>query len=151
MGRDVVERDPLNPAAYVDLGTDAYYLGSLDDALGAFQKALELNPDNPAVHYSLVRVYLAQSRTQKTLIEVQQEMAQGWRLQGLALTQYALNNKSESDKALAELIAASIAIWHFRLRRFVRTGAKPIKHLIGWSEPTVSAMPDLLASRTTHY
>ena len=56
--------------------------GQLEEAVAAFKKALELNPDNP----------------------MEQETARGWRLQGLALAYDASRRKSESDAALAELI-----------------------------------------------
>jgi predicted Zn-dependent protease len=68
------------------------------------KKALELNPDNPAVHNSLGRVYLDQSQPEKALAEMDQETARGWRLRGLALAYDASGRKKESDAALAELI-----------------------------------------------
>ncbi len=101
----VIERDPLNPTAYILLGLDAYSSNRMNDAATAFQKALELNPDNPAIHGSLGRVYLAQGHPQQALAESEQDKHEGWRLQGRALAYHALGREPQSDAALRELIA----------------------------------------------
>lgn len=102
--QQVIERDPLNPASYVLLGIDSYNAGQMDQAATAFKKALELNPNNPAIHTSLGRVYLAQARPQEALSEVERETSPGWRLQGLALAHYALAHEKQSDDAMRQLI-----------------------------------------------
>ena len=56
--------DPNNPMVWINLA--AAYLGKLpfaqreaqDQAIGAFQRALELNPHAPHVHYNLGLIYL---------------------------------------------------------------------------------------------
>jgi serine/threonine protein kinase/Tfp pilus assembly protein PilF len=106
LGRRAVELDPLNVAARYGLGLRAYYAGRLDEAVAALKKGLEINPEYPSAHSLLGQVYLAQSRPQEALAEMQQEPeALWWRLQGLALAYHALGRKKEADAALAELIA----------------------------------------------
>jgi len=102
--RQIIELDPLNPLAHISLAVDAYRAGRLDESVAAFKKALELNPNNPAIHYSIGKVYLAQSHPQEALAEVERETSPGWRLQGLALANYAVGRQRQSDAALAALI-----------------------------------------------
>ena len=106
LDRQAVELDPLNGRAYMGLVLHLYYTGRLDDAAEAAKKALDLNPDVPALQTFLSRVYLAQSRPQDALAEARRETDPGYRQQGLALANYALGKKQESDAALRQLIAA---------------------------------------------
>ncbi len=56
-------------------------------------------------HAFLGRIYLAQSRPQEALAEMQRESDTLFRQQGLALAYHALGRKQESDVALAAFIA----------------------------------------------
>ncbi len=105
LGRRAAELDPLSAAAQNAIGIAAYYAGRLEEAARAFRKALELSPEFPLAHCFLGRIYLAQSRPQEALAEMEREPEEGYRLQGLALAYYALGQKKESDGALAELIS----------------------------------------------
>jgi len=100
-----VELDPLRPGTHQILGTVEWYMGRLDEAAAALQKALELNPEQPFVHMSLGRVYLAWSRPQDALAEAGRDQHPIFRLQGLALAYHALARMQESDQALAEMMA----------------------------------------------
>jgi tetratricopeptide (TPR) repeat protein len=97
------EIEPLNGST--NLGIGLHYAGRQEEAKTALEKALELNPEIEAAHTFLARVYLAQSRPREALDEAEKENDPAWRLYGLALTNYALGRKKESDGKLAELIA----------------------------------------------
>jgi tetratricopeptide (TPR) repeat protein len=100
----VVAIDPLNAGSWTNLGLDAYYLGRSEEAIGAWNKALELSPERPAVHTYLGRIAVFQGRPQEALAEIQQEPELLWRLYGLAIFHHALGDRTQADAALAELI-----------------------------------------------
>ena len=85
-------------------GFHAYYAGRWDEAEAAFRKALELNPQFPGAHSLLGRIYLAQSKPEEALAEMQKEPEPLWREYGLALAYHAAGKKKEADAALAEFI-----------------------------------------------
>jgi tetratricopeptide (TPR) repeat protein len=76
----------------------------LDEAQVAFRKALELNPQYPGAHWNLGRIYLAQSKTDKALAEMEKEPEPAWRGVGLAIVYFAAGKKKEADAALVEYI-----------------------------------------------
>jgi tetratricopeptide (TPR) repeat protein len=102
--RRAIELDPLRVTAHNNLGSNAYYAGRYDEAEAAFRKALELNPQFPNTHASLGFVYLAQSKTEQALAEMQKESEPPFREQGFALVYYAAGKKKEADAALADYI-----------------------------------------------
>jgi TolB-like protein/DNA-binding winged helix-turn-helix (wHTH) protein len=104
LARKAVQLDPLNPAAFTGYGLIAYYAGRLEEAASAEKKALELYPNDFAQRL-LAKIYLAQSRPQEALTEIAQDKERGSRLLMQALAHHVLGNKSESDAALAGLIA----------------------------------------------
>jgi tetratricopeptide (TPR) repeat protein len=104
--RRAVELDPLNAYPYHALGFDAWWAGRWNDSEVAIKKALQLNPAFPWLHTVLCRVYLARSRSQEALAEAERETIPAYHLQSLALAYHALGRKQESDRVLAELIAA---------------------------------------------
>jgi TolB-like protein/Tfp pilus assembly protein PilF len=98
------ELDPLNVTVHYRLARYAYFLGRNDEAAAGFRKVLELNPEYPGAHQDLGMVYLAQSRPEAALAEVQQERRSLWQLQGLAFVYHSLGRKKEGDAKLGELI-----------------------------------------------
>lgn len=105
LSRQATELDPLQAGTHSGLAQYAWWAGQLDEAAAAGQKASELNPELLDLHRLLGKVYLARSRPQEALVEVEHETDAGSRLQGLALAYHVLAQKKESDQALAELIA----------------------------------------------
>ena len=98
-----MELDPLSAEAQFYLGVTALYAGRLEEAAAGFTKALELNPAYPSTRVFLGRLYLAQSRPQEALVEMDREPEAYWRLYGQALTYHTLGRKKEADAALTEL------------------------------------------------
>jgi tetratricopeptide (TPR) repeat protein len=105
LDRRAVELDPLSEWAYMNLGVHAYYTGRLQDAFSAFQKVLDMNPEAVMAHQVMGRILLAQGRLPQALAEMEKEPDPGWRLYGMAIVNYALGNKKESDTETAEYVA----------------------------------------------
>jgi len=53
----VLKLDPQNAQAYLGLGGVSHGLGDLDGAITVFQKALELQPENPMIWHDLAAAY----------------------------------------------------------------------------------------------
>jgi tetratricopeptide (TPR) repeat protein len=104
LDRRAIELDPLRVVTYSNLGLHAYYAERWEEAEAAYRKALELNPQYPGVHQSLGRIYLAQSKPEEALAEIQKESEPLWRSQGLALAYHAAGKNKEADAALGEYI-----------------------------------------------
>jgi serine/threonine protein kinase/Tfp pilus assembly protein PilF len=102
--RRAIELDPLSATAYSRLAFLSYYSGRISEAEEAFRKVLELNPQRPGVHSNLGLIYLAQSKSQQALTEIQKEPDPVWRSHGLAMAHHTLGNKSEADSVLKEYI-----------------------------------------------
>ncbi len=106
--RDLARRaamtDPLNVTVHYRLARYEYFLGRLDDAAASFKKVLELNPEYPAAHQGLALVYLAQSRPEAALGEMEQEKRDLWRVYGFSLLYFALGRQREADAMLSKFV-----------------------------------------------
>jgi serine/threonine protein kinase/tetratricopeptide (TPR) repeat protein len=96
--------DPLNVAIHYRLARYAYFLGRLDEAVASFTKVLELNPEYPAAHEDMALVYLARSRPEAALVEMEREKADLWRRYGFSIVYYTLGRHKEADAALSEFV-----------------------------------------------
>ena len=104
LDRRAVELDPLNPSGSFSSAQTAFYAGRWDEAVTSVKKVLELAPQRPQAHSLLGLIYLAQSRSQEALAEINREQELLWRLHGQAVAYHALGRNNESDNALAEFI-----------------------------------------------
>ena len=98
-----IERDPLRPNAYSNLGFMLLAVNRDREAETAYRKALELDPDGASWHQALGQALLLQGKTDAALQEMQEETDEIWRLSGLPLAFHALGRRGESDAALAAL------------------------------------------------
>ena len=98
-----IERDPLRPAFYHNLGLVLLATQRAPEAETMFRKALALDPVGALRHMGLGRALLQQGKPDAALREMQQETDEGWRLFGMALAYHALGRHKESDAALAAL------------------------------------------------
>ena len=103
LANKAIERDPLRPNSYNNLGRALQAVNRDTDAEAAFRKALELDPDGALRHYAIGLALLLQGKTDAALQEMQQETEETWRLSGLPLVFHALGRRGESDAALAAL------------------------------------------------
>ena len=97
--------DPLSADNYYNLSITLNHAGRQDEAIAAARKVLQISPDYAAAHAALAVAYLAQSRPQDALREVQNEKNPAWRLVCFPLVYYASGQKREADIALADLVA----------------------------------------------
>jgi serine/threonine protein kinase/Flp pilus assembly protein TadD len=97
--------DPLSADNYYNLAITLNRAGRQDEAATAAKKVLQISPDYAAAHVTLAMAYLAESRPQEALREVQSEKNALWRLVALPLVYYASGHRKESDAALADLVA----------------------------------------------
>jgi TolB-like protein/predicted Zn-dependent protease len=102
--RRAATADPLNVRVHYRLARYAYFLGRFDEATAAFQKVLELNPEYPGAHEDLGLVYLAQSRPDAALAEMEQEKRDLWRTFGFAILYHALDRRNEASAKVSELV-----------------------------------------------
>jgi tetratricopeptide (TPR) repeat protein len=98
-----IERDPLRPNSYNNLGLILLAVNRDTEAEAAFRRAQELDPGGASRHYGIGLSLLLQGKTDATLQEIQQETDDVWRLSGLPLAFHALGRRSESEAALADL------------------------------------------------
>jgi TolB-like protein/Tfp pilus assembly protein PilF len=98
-----IERDPLGPNGYDNLGFILLAVNRDTEAESAFRKAIELDPGGASRHADIGRPLLLQGKTEAALREMQQEREEIWRLSVLPLAYDALGRRSESDAALAAL------------------------------------------------
>jgi len=103
LANKAIERDPLRPNSYSNLGLALLGVNRDTEAEAAYRKALELAPGGAGRHYNIGQALLLQGKTDAALQEMQQETEDAWRLSGLPLAFHALGRRGESDAALAAL------------------------------------------------
>src|SRR5438093_523823 len=72
----IAEADPGNPFAYTTLATLAYRAGRLSEAARAFRRALELDPDRPAVRQNYGRLLRDMDRLEESEKELRLALGQ---------------------------------------------------------------------------
>jgi len=101
----VVRRDPVNVKALFNLGNDQLCMGQFDGAIASYRSVLSLSPGYGLAHYQICEAMLHKGDAPAALAEIEQEKSEVWRLIGLPMAYHALGRKTESDAALATLIA----------------------------------------------
>jgi len=100
-----VRLDPANPHARTALGRIQRISGHLDDSIESFRRALAESPRLNALHHYLTIVLLLRHRDNADLEAAQREaLAEpegGYRTVAVALAEFALGHRAESDAALA--------------------------------------------------
>ncbi|HSH00034.1 MAG TPA: protein kinase [candidate division Zixibacteria bacterium] len=96
-----VELDPLNHEAHMNLGRILLWSGQTSEARSASLKAIELSPGTPGIRASISYTYLYENRLAEALEAALKEGSDGYRNCALAMVYHAMNNREESDKALA--------------------------------------------------
>jgi len=102
--KQAITIDPLLAISHYTLGQHMYYSNRLDEAIGSYKKALDLNPQFPRVHTFLGMVYLLQGKPEMALSEVSQQAEEAWKNFGLILVHKALGRKKEADGMLRDYI-----------------------------------------------
>ena len=111
----VVRRDPVNTITLHDLGFDQRCTGQFDAAIASYRSVLSLSPGRAQAHYEMCVAMLLKGDAPAALAEIEQEKREVFRLIGLAMAYHALGRKTESDAALATLIAKFEKDWSFNI------------------------------------
>jgi TolB-like protein len=101
----VVRRDPVDVTSLYNLGNTQYYAGQFAAAIATFRSVLSLSPGRGNAHCQIGVAMLLKGDAATALAEIEQETSELWRLSGLPMVYHALGRKTESDAALATLIA----------------------------------------------
>ncbi len=101
----LVRRDPVNVTSLFNLGTFQRFAGRFDAAIASFRTALSLAPGRGGAHAQVSDALLLKGDAPGALAEIEQEASENWKMIGLPMVYYALGRKSDSDAALAALIA----------------------------------------------
>ncbi len=99
-----VVRDPVNPTSHWNLGHTYLRTGRWNDAIESFRTTLTLSPGRAAVHSALGQALMQKGDPRAALEAIQLESFEAYRLIRLAMVYHDLEQESESDAALAELI-----------------------------------------------
>jgi TolB-like protein len=97
-------QDPLNPSSYLVLHLIQIRRGRPVEAEAAIRRTLEISPTFSKAHYFLGVAQLLHGQSEAALAEIMKETDEGSRLSGLAIADFALGRRSDSDAALALLL-----------------------------------------------
>ena len=103
--QDTVARRPLNPRARNNLGLAFANAGRLPEAIGEFQRAIELQPHHAFAHFNLGTIFLRERRF---------DAARGHFEQALAADPAYVSARLNLGRALTELNRKAEAIAHYR-------------------------------------
>jgi TolB-like protein/Tfp pilus assembly protein PilF len=100
-----VALDPLSADSLTELGYLLYVTDRYDRAQTEMQKALDLNPQASYVHANLGKILVAEGKPSQALAEFEKEPLEWGKLTGRALAYHSLGRETDSNAAMAELIA----------------------------------------------
>jgi len=103
--QSIAARDPVNVHALFNLGTSQLNAGRLEEAIATFRTVLSLSPGNGVTHFQIGVANLLRGDANGALAAFEQESIEVFRLIGLPMAWHALGRKTESDAALADLLA----------------------------------------------
>jgi len=101
----IVRRDPVNVTALFNLGHIQQFSRQFDAAIASQRSVLNLSPGRVSSHNNICMIMLLKGDAPAALAEIEQEKSEAYRLIGLPMVYHALGRTTESDAALATLIA----------------------------------------------
>ncbi|MDX1459994.1 MAG: tetratricopeptide repeat protein [Xanthomonadales bacterium] len=96
--------DPITPELHTYVGNAHWGLLQFDQAIAAYEKALELSPGYPGNHQRIARILLQQGKPEAALEAANREPSEIYRLTSQSMAHFALGNIEQSDQLLNELI-----------------------------------------------
>ena len=105
--------DPLDPYTHQTQGWLRYLSGDLPGAEAALHRSLEISPTLNASHLMLGEILLASGRPEAALNEMAAETPDGGRYTGLAVANFALGRKADSDTAVAQAARELGDLWPY--------------------------------------
>jgi len=134
--RKAIESDPLNPRIWSALGNSLAMNGQRVPAREAFNRSLEISPDQSFTSFHLGTTYLLEGNPAAAMAIYPRSTSEIFRLAGLALAEHSLGHPRESQRALDEMIS-----------RFAHAGAYQIAEVYGWRGEKDRAMEWLERAR----
>jgi TolB-like protein/tetratricopeptide (TPR) repeat protein len=112
LDQHIVSRDPENADSHLSLGSSYYLIEHFEQALASYRTALGLNPERFGARFGIARTLLRLGRPEDALASAQEETGELWRLCAVTMVMHALGRESESDAAIAQLIAGFPDAWY---------------------------------------
>ena len=109
-----VSRDPVSAAGHSNLGLNYNSAGRWDDAIASFNTALKLSPGYSGTMYKIGIAQMLKGEPRAALESMLQEESV-WGMIGLPMIYHDLGQDSESDAALAALIAQYGQGWAYNI------------------------------------
>lgn len=139
IGEHQVSLDPINAYGQEILAYTFLYANRWDDALVALHTVLSLNPNYLDAHEGIGEVLLQKGDTKSALAEMQKEVPGHLRLVGLSLAYHALDQKTQSDAALEQLVS-----------KYAGTAPVHIAYVFAYRGETENAFKWLYKAATAH-
>jgi adenylate cyclase len=113
----VAVRDPLFFWARLNLASNYFQVGRIEDALEQFEVALSLNSSEGVVRWKYGLALLVAGRPEAAIEQF--ELEDGWvyTLHGLALAYHSLRRDQESLEAMEKLLPTEVEAWPYGLAR----------------------------------
>ncbi len=141
-----VERDPVNPISYSNLGQGYLFAGRWDDAIAACRKGLVLSPTLVFARYCAGEALLFRGDAALAVKEFEQESLESMKLVGLTMAYHALGNARVSDAAMTDLVnkfgdswAAQIA-YAYDFRNDVDKALEWLDKAVEYKDPGVTSI-----------
>ena len=113
--RRQIEVDPLDAGAWTELGLYLAITRQFALARQAGRRGLEISPENSWVHRSLGTTELLDGRAAQALSVYRQVPFEPGRLVGVAIAEYSLGHRKESQQALDALLAKYGGTWLYSI------------------------------------
>jgi tetratricopeptide (TPR) repeat protein len=101
--RQIVSNDPLDSDSISHLAYSLFLAGRFEEAAASYRKLLQLNPayEGGPAEYGITLIFLHQPR--EALAAIAKETDEASRLWGLAILDWEIGHRAESDAALSRL------------------------------------------------
>ncbi|MCH5374531.1 MAG: tetratricopeptide repeat protein, partial [Planctomycetes bacterium] len=129
-------RDPVDSIGRANLGYLLLADGRWDEAIAAYESALQLSPDYLGAYFHKGIAQLLKGDAAAALASMQREKYEVYRLLGLAMANHALGDAQASDAALAELIEKYELEWAYNIA-FVLAYRNEVDRAFEWLEKSV--------------
>ena len=117
LGEYIAMRDPLYFWAQLNLASNYFVTGRIEEAVAQFEIALSLNSTKGAVQWKYGLAKLVAGEPEGALKAFQEEKGFIYRTHGLALAYHDLGREAESAAAIQTLLLTEVEVWPWGLAR----------------------------------
>ena len=130
-------RDPVDSIGRANLGYMLLADRRWDEAIAAYESALQLSPDYLGAYFHMGVAQLLKGDAVAALASMQREKYEVYRLLGLAMAYHALADTAASDAAVAELVGRFEREWAYNIA-FVLAYRNEKDRAFAWLEKAVA-------------